>query len=177
MHEVEVGAIGHPVPKLGIAGLSETAPPDHRQAQRRADLDHSPGEQAEAFVPSVLRRLFEEELVAEADAQDRFASLRQLDDPAAEAALLEPRKRGREGADTGKHDACGSLEVLLVRGEPWLGAHLEQGTLDRADVADAVVDDRDQPSSPFDDGTPAEPEGAIAPRSARPSALKVDSAM
>src|SRR4051794_7021205 len=121
MDEVEVGPIGHAPPQLRIARLSQTAPTDHREARRRPDLDHLPGEQAEAFVPAMLGRLFEEELVAQAHAQDRLARSRELDDAAAEAALLEFCQSGREGTDAGKHDAGGLLELVRARREPWLG--------------------------------------------------------
>src|ERR1051326_3262919 len=138
MHEVEVGAIGHARPQLRIARLGETAPSDHGDARRRADRDHSPGEEAEALMPPMLGRLIEKELVAQTYPKDGLSSPRQLDDAAAEAALLEPRQRRREGADPGKHDACGTLQVLSAGGQKWLGANLKKRAFDRADVAGAV---------------------------------------
>src|SRR4029077_3649015 len=67
-------------------------------------------------------------------------------------------------------------QVLHVGGHARLRADVLQRPLDGSKVAHAVVHYRDHPSSPFDEGTPS-PLTATAWRSARPSALKPDSAM
>ena len=71
----------------------------------------------------------------------------------------------------------GVLEVIPIGGELGLGSDMEQRPLDRAQVADSIVDDCYQPSRPLDDGTPPPPRTDIASRKARPSALNVPSAM
>src|SRR5205823_5361181 len=75
-----------------------------------------------------------------------------------------------------QHDPIGLGHVVRVRCQSDVSADMDQGALDRADVAHPVVDDRDQPRRPLEEGTPADPPGAIASRNARPSALNVDSA-
>src|SRR6266446_3789870 len=128
-------------------------------------------------MTAVLQRLLEEELVAEAHSQDGLAVAGQLDDPAAQSGLRELCEGRRERADARQHDAIGGVEIVCLCGQLDLGADVDQGALDGVNVAHAVVDDGDQPSKPFDDGIPGAPPAAIAWRSARPRALKVDSAM
>ena len=125
----------------------------------------------------MLRRLLEHELIPEAHAEHRLAPPRQLDDRPAQAVLGQPGQRGSKRPHTGQDDALGALQLGRIGGQAHLRPDMDQRALDRADVAHAVIHDRDQPSKPFDDGTPAEPPGAMASRSARPSALNVASAM
>ena len=128
-------------------------------------------------MPAVLRRLLEEKLVAKAHAQHRLAAPGQLDQLAAQAVSRKLGQRGREGADAGQDDAIGPRKVIRVGREASLRADLHQGALDRSDVAYAVIDDGDHPSSPFEEGAPGPPPDATAARKARPRALKVASAM
>jgi hypothetical protein len=87
------------------------------------------------------------------------------------------RQRGRERTHAGQHDAAGALQLFWIRRQLCFGADMAQRPLHRMHIADSVVDDRYQPNSPFDEGTPGPPPCAIAERSARPSALNVASAM
>jgi ABC-type uncharacterized transport system ATPase subunit len=73
--------------------------------------------------------------------------------------------------------AVGRREHVAIGRQTRLRADLDQRPLDRADVADAVVDDGDHPRTPLDDGMPGPPVVDIASWSARPSALKVASTM
>ena len=127
-------------------------------------------------MAAVLGRLLEEQLVTQADAQQRLALACQLDQLPAQVAGLEPFQGRREGADSGQHEAVGMLELVLLSGDLGARSDVEQSPLDRPQVADPVVDDGDQPSRPLEDGMPRPPT-AIASRSARPNALAADSAM
>src|SRR5690242_16395138 len=176
MDEVEKRAVGDACEQRGRCDQARTAPSDHREAGAAAHLDDPPWEQTEALVPAVLERFLEQQLVAEADAEHRLAGARQLDDPPAEPSLLEPGERRRERANAGEDDAVCARELVDITGQPSVGADRDEGALDRADVADAVVDDRDHPSSPFDDGVPR-PVTVIASRRASPRALNVASTM
>src|SRR5437588_2793416 len=176
MHEVEVGAVRDPGPERRPVGLPEAAPADDRQVGGGShQVDLSP-QQAQALVPPVLARFLEEQLVTQANTEQRLALPSQLHDLAAEVARGQLLEGGGESADARQHDAVRTLQVLLVRADLRFGPHPEQGALDRAQVADAVVDDRDQPSRPFEEGIPRPPRD-IASRSASPSALAADSAM
>src|SRR5262249_14912943 len=100
------------------------------------------------LVTAVLFRLFEEQLIAEADAQQWPALTRKLHDPAAQVPLLQLPQGRREGPHAGQHQAFGSGQLVVVGGRSRSGSDVQQRTLDRAQVADAVVDDRDHPESP-----------------------------
>src|SRR5437660_1646784 len=110
------------------------------------------------------------------DAKQRDTPFGQFHDLPAQVARLQPLERRREGADAWQYQAVGPAQLVLVGGDPGLRARVQQRALDRAQVADPVVDDGDHPKSPFEDGIPR-PPSAIASRSARPSALAADSAM
>src|SRR5438876_686544 len=177
VHVVEVGPVGDALPERRRAGLHGATPADHRNAIARGDLDHPAGEQPESFVPAVLARLLEQELIAEADAEHRLATPRQRDDSPAEAVLRQSRDGRRERSDARQDDAGRRLELAGIGGESRLGSDLDQRALDRSDVADPVIDDRDHFKTPFDEGTPGRPVDAVASCSARPRALNVASTM
>ncbi len=128
-------------------------------------------------MAAVLHRLFEKQLVAETHTEHRLAFLGKLHHPPAETGARELLQRGSKGSDPGQHQAVRPLELILVGCEPGLGADVQERTLDRAQVADAIVDDRNHPRRPLDDGTAPPACSAIASRSAKPSALNVASAM
>ena len=65
-------------------------------------------------MASMLRRLLEEKLIAEANAEDWLAAPRELRDPAAQPALLEPGQSGRKRSDAWQHDAGGALQIVRV---------------------------------------------------------------
>src|SRR5262249_10699113 len=119
-----------------------------RQTQGPAHLDHATGKQAQTLVTAVLLRLFEEQLIAEADAQQWPALTRKLHDPAAQVPLLQLPQGRREGPHAGQHQAVGAGQLVEVGGHARGGSPLQYSTLDRAQVADAIVDDRDHPESP-----------------------------
>src|SRR6266550_9535176 len=156
--------------------LRDPAPSDHGYPTAAGHLHHAPRQKPQALVATVFHRLLAEELVAQAHPQDRLAVARQLHDPAAQAGVEEPGEGRRERADARQHDPVGRVQLVRIRGQSDLGTHVDQRALDGANVAHAVVDDRDQPSRPFDEGTPGAPPAAIAARSASPRALNVDSA-
>src|SRR5207302_2904277 len=176
VHEVKIGRVLDAVPERRPVDLAQPAPADHRQALAVSHQLDRPLEQTESLMVAVLGRLVEEQLIAEADAEQRLAAPGQVDDLPAQVALLQPRQGRREGPDTGQDETVGSAQVLLVRRDLRLGARVQQRALDRAQVANAVVDDGDHPSTPLDEGTPR-PRTDIESRSASPNALKVDSDM
>src|SRR5258708_14072039 len=177
VHEIEVGTVLDPLPQDGVVALLQAAPSDHRKTLAAFHLDHLSRQQPQALVATVLLRLLEEELVAEAHAQQGLARFSQGHDAPAEAVFRELLQGRRESPDPREDDSFRLFELFRIRGELGFGSDVRERSLDRADIAHAIVDDRDQPSSPFDDGTPAFPPGDIASRRARPRALNVASAM
>ena len=65
------------------------------------------GEQAEAGGAAQLGGRVEEQLQAEADAEDRHPGVAALGDQLVEAALADPLHRPREGADAGQDQPVG----------------------------------------------------------------------
>src|SRR5258708_1345142 len=177
VHEIEVGTVLDPLPQDGVVALLQAAPSDHRKTLAALHLDHLSRQQPQALVAAVLLRLLEQELVAEAHAQQWLARFSHRRDASAEAVFRELFEGRRKSPNPRKDDSFRLFELFRIRGERGLGPDMRERSLDRADVAHAIVDDRDHPSSPFDDGTPAAPPGDIASRRARPSALNVASAM
>ena len=97
-------------------------------------------------MPAVLLRLLEQQLVADADAQQRPTSAGQVRHPAAQAVALQLPPAGGEGADAGQDDAVGARQLVLVRREAGPATDLLQRALDRPQVPDPVVDDGDHAS-------------------------------
>ena len=128
-------------------------------------------------MSAVLNRLVEQQLVSQTHAQQRLPFGGQLDDPAPQSLLGELLQRRCERPHAWQDHAVCSLELVGIRGELRLSPHVRQRALDGTNVANPVIDDRDHPSSPLDDGTPAGPPGDIASRRARPKALNVASTM
>src|SRR5712691_10315102 len=176
MHEVKVRVVRDSTPQRRLVLQRKPAPTDHGQSRALAHLDHATIQQAEALVPAMLRRFLEEELIAEAHPEHWLSSFGELDHPPADSTLRELFQRGGEGADPRQHQAVGALQLVPVGREFRLRSDVKEGAFDRAQVADPVIDDRNHPRRPLDDGTPP-PLTLMASRSANPSALNVASAM
>ena len=72
-------------------------------------------EQAEAVGAAELGGRVEEQLQAEADAEDRHAGVAALGDQLVEAELADPLHRPREGADAGQDHAVGGAHLARRR--------------------------------------------------------------
>ncbi len=137
---------------------------------------------------AVLGRRLEQQLHAQAQAEDRDARLR----PLAERARRSPLARrqlhpGRERPDARQDEPVGGAQRVVVRAQDRARADPLDGLLHRAPVADAVVDDPDRrgaeggisrSASPSSRARPS-PSGRSRPpaRSARANALKSASIM
>src|SRR5437879_8902963 len=137
--EVEVGVVGPSFPQRRRPRLRHTAPPDHRQPAGDGYLDDATRQKSEARVATVLCRLFEQELITEANAEDGLAEARQLDDPAAEARFNEPGERRRERADAWQHNPVSRGQIIRSRGQTDLGSDVYQRALGVADDDNDVV--------------------------------------
>src|SRR5438034_2232825 len=142
MHEVEIRALLHAFPQPRRPRLRHSAPPDHGHVLAPLHRGHASWQQSEALMAAALGRLLEEQLIAETYAEQRLARAGQLDHPAAEAALGQALSRGAERSDARQHEARGALEGVAIRRYLNLRTRVHQRALDRAQVADAVVDDR-----------------------------------
>ena len=111
--------------RLGLdpLGQARLALPAHRRPAdvgdlqaRRVELVDLAGEQAEALGPAELGGRVEEQLQAEADAEDRHAGAAALGDQLVEAARADALHRPREGADPGQDQAVGGANSSGVVG-------------------------------------------------------------
>src|SRR4051812_42530259 len=142
---------------------------------------HDAAEQREPARALVLHRGVEEQLHAEADAEDRHAGLDPPGDQLVEPDLVDAAHRLREGADARQDHAVRRLDAVAVGCDLGLRPDLLQRLLDGAQVAHPVIEDGDPGHSvrvPLVEGTPLS-SGSIetATRSARANALKDASIM
>ena len=153
---------------------------------------HRARQQAEALGAAELLGALEEQLQAEADAEDRRPRRGPLGDQLVEPGRADPLHRPREGADAGQDQAVGgahssgSAQIVAAR------ADVLERLLDRAQVPHPVVQDQIRRAAaprrgrldahslsvPLVEGTPVS-SGSIetATRSARAKALKEASIM
>src|ERR1700675_54738 len=114
--EIEVGAVLDPLPQHRVVALLQTAPPDHRKARAAFDLYHLSRQQPEALVTAMLLRLFEEELVTKAHAQQRLARSGHVHDAATEAVFGELLQGRRESPYSRQDDSVCLLKFVGIRG-------------------------------------------------------------
>ena len=153
---------------------------------------HRAGQQAEPVGAAELLAALEEQLQAEADAEDRRPRRGPLGEQLVEAGRADPLHRPREGADAGQDQPVGGADRLGVGADRGARADVLERLLDRAQVAHPVVRAIDAlPAAirgrssrsafrafPWCEGTPVS-SGSIetATRSARAKALKAASIM
>src|SRR5262249_49694325 len=118
-----------------------------------------------------------EQLHADADPEERLALGDGLAQQRRQPARLDLVHRGAEGTIAREHQGVRPPQGGRVAAELDLGADLAEALRHAAEVADAVVDDRDH-RLPLVEGTPVTPGShATAVRSARAVALNSVSAM
>ena len=98
----------------------------------------------------------EQQLMAEAHAEDRPLAARQLTHRVAKPGLRQRPCGDRECANSGKHHTVARNDHVRVAADHRLCAGDAERTLHAAQIADAVVADADSRhhSVPFVDGTP-----------------------
>ena len=177
VHEVEVRARRDAREERQRPVVPEPVPAHVGHLEPGREPAHHPGQDVEALGVAELLALGEEELVAEADAEigppGRDVGADRLGEPEA----LEAPHGVREGAVPGHDQRAGARHRPGVVGDDDLGHELGQRLPDAAEVAPAVVDDRDH-KAPFVESTPSM-RGFIREASARarPNALNSASAM
>src|SRR3954453_22684248 len=169
----------------------DAIPADLRNGEDAVEFVHLAGEQAEAWSRSHLMRNVEEELMSDADAEERCAAFDGVADCVIDRGLRQPLHCGDEGSDSGED------ELLCIRDRDGIAGDLDlrpsgpQRARDVGDVRDGGVDERRLHGTgtgftrrrgdslfqitPLVDGM-SEPTTAFASRSAIAKALKIDSA-
>jgi hypothetical protein len=96
-----------------------------------------------ARPPPALAAALEEQLEAEAHAEERRAGRDALEHRGPQAGLLEPRGRVAERADAGQHHAGGAADLRGALRDAYVGPAARECLGDAGEVAHAVVDDGD----------------------------------
>ena len=136
---------------------------------------HFAAQEAEAGRGSHLVRGIEEELVADADAEERRAVRDGGANRVIDARLDQPRHRGAEAADAGEHELRCARDCIRVTRHVERSAGRAQRARDVRDVGDRRVDERRVHSTPFVEGTSLVTI-CFASRTAIANALKIASA-
>ena len=177
VHEVEVRAGGDPREEGQGPVVPEPVPAHVGHLEPGRKPAHHPGQDVETLGVAELLALGEQELVAQADPEigpaGRDVGADRLDEPEA----LEAPHGVREGAVPGDDQRASARHRPGVLGDHDVGHELGQRLPDAAEVAPAVVDDRDH-KAPFVESTPSM-RGFMREASARarPNALNSASAM
>ena len=124
--------------------------PAHARHAALVEPQRPAGHEAEPVDAAVLVRPVERELQTQADAEHRASRRDARSQRLVVAALAQARHRGARRADARQDGEIGVSDVV---DDP--RAEALERELDRADVAGAVLADRDLHSRPFVDGSPA----------------------
>ncbi len=177
VHEIDVAPVLEAVEQRVRPPSLQPIPSHVRHRQVAVETAHATGEQAQALMAAVLFALLEQHLHADADAQERRAPGRGLAQHGHEVALPDLVHGRAEGAVAGQDQRLRLAQLLGISGEQGGRARVPKALGDAAQVAEAVVDDRDH-SEPLVLGTPfTRGSLATAMLSARDDALKRVSAM
>jgi hypothetical protein len=145
--------------------------PAHVRQPYSRQLRHEPGIDTHAVDDgAVLVAVREQDLVADADAQDRTVLLHATPDDAVAAHAEQALHAGRERADTGHDEAVRLGRDVGIGGEYDLGARLGERPRGRVQVPRPVVEDRHAGTrhrAPFVDGTPVTLGSGSTRRAAR----------
>src|SRR5215472_11218419 len=149
VHEVEVRSARHAVEDREVSRVLHGVPAHVRHLEpSREAADHARQHVQPLALPELLA-LREEELIAEADAEERPALIESRADRLEEPSRLEVGHGVVKRTVTWQHEGAGVLD------HPWIlrhhRAHPEaaEGLLHAAQVAAAVVDDSDHSGSPL----------------------------
>ncbi len=123
-----------------------------RDARRDVEALDLAGKDTEAALSGRFFAAFEEALQAEADAEKRHACLDAVDEGVADVHFIQSAQHLSEVADAGQHDLRGAFEAGGVAHQFVSRADFIERVLHRAQIACAVVEDRDH-SRPFVDGS------------------------
>src|SRR5262249_30563383 len=155
----------------------QPVPAHVRHLEPRGKPPHHAGQDVETLRVAELFALGEEKLVAEADAEVGPTGRYVGPDRVAEPEPLEARHRVGESAIPRHHERVGPRHRRGVVGDDDPGGELGERLLHAAEVAPAVVDDRDH-NAPLVESTPSmRGLNRDASARARPNALKSASAM
>jgi hypothetical protein len=192
MHEVEVGARCDAGEEAVLASTLDLVPADVRQRRRVGEPRRPTAEHAKR-LGAVLVAGLEQELQAEADAQERPAHRDPAQDRVDQPGPREPVHRRGGRADSRYHERIRGVEAVGVSGDRDASADRGESLVDGHEVARAIVHDRDpepdcalervraarsrHPAAPFVEATPLR-RGSIeqAARMARARALNAASA-
>src|SRR5581483_3846079 len=182
VEEVEPRRLREPGEQGGLAQHRHRVPLHLRVLDAVGQPAHHTGQDAEPGATRVLVRRVVEELHADADPEEGHVAGGDVARDRRETRAVERVHATSERADAGEHDARGIVDDRGIGGQPGVRADVLQRLLGRAQVADAVVEHRDERAIrcgqrvPFVDGTDV-PSMRDAARNERATPLNAASMM
>src|SRR5215510_3883495 len=158
--------------------LLNPVPTDMRDDQLATKPAHASSQQPQSSRRSKFLRLIKQQLHPNAHTQQRRPFARSFLHQPIEAALLQRLHTRTKRADTRQHQPLSFTQHTLIATDDRFTTCRRKCLLDRAQVADAVVDDHYIHNDPFVLGTPRmRLFRSTACRNARAEALNVPSRM
>ena len=143
MHEVEVRAVRNSVEERERAVVLDAVPSHVRNLATGWEAAHDTWNHVEPASLAELLARRKEELVPEADAEERPRAVERAAQGLDETARCEVRHRIVERAVAGQHDRVGVVDGARIFGHDGRNADALERLLHAAEIAAAVVDDRD----------------------------------
>src|SRR5258707_4478674 len=141
VHEVEVVAIRDIAQPWMVADPADRVPPDLRDARHTRELHDGSAVEPEARLAGILLAPIEQELHADADAEDRYPALACVAQGGREAEAVELTRAVAEVPDARKHDRRRGPQIGWIADELGARAHRRERLADAGEGADALGDD------------------------------------
>src|SRR5215217_476628 len=178
MHEVTERPLFNILKQLMRSLLMNPVPTDMWHDQSATKPPHTSPQQPQSLRRSKLLRLIKQQLHSNTHTQQRRPLAHSFFHQAIEATIFQRLHARAKRADARQHQPLRCAQLSLIAADDRLAAHRRKRLLDRAQVANSIVDDRDTHNDPFVLGTPRiRLFRSTACRNARAEALNVPSRM
>src|SRR6185503_10258251 len=154
--------------------LMYPVPTNMRHHQITTEPPHTSPQHTQPPCRSEFLRLIKQDLHSDTNTQQRRSRARSFFDQSIEAVFFERLHASCKRTDTRQHQPLGRAQHALIAADDRFATRSHKCLLDRAEVADAVIDDRYIHNDPFVLGTPTmRLFRSTACRNARAEALNV----
>ena len=145
MDKVDKAALRHVFKKPALYGVCQVVPADlgHFPAFPVGDAQDTAGQDPQAFHAGTFLAGFKQQLLAQADAQERGSLVRHMMDDLLQVELTDPGHGVSEGADTGQDDPVRPGYDIPVSGQDRFPAQIFHGVVNAFDIAGFIINDCD----------------------------------
>src|SRR5262245_60706578 len=145
MNKIDIVAAGDSFQKRRVGFLFDAVPAHvrHFEIFAGAKAHNFSGKEIKPLLPSEFLALGKKQLEAETDAEEGFFLLHDLANRLDQAELAEIFHAGVESANTGQHDSPRRENLARIARHQGVEADALQALLHTAQIAHAVIDDRD----------------------------------